>query len=155
MAYLTPSTIAPYSLMPAADIADLDVQETGFIAARIAVRSSEMHSRIGKRYVRPFVNPIEIVKGWIGAMVTVDMYLKRGTNPQDQTFALIKEAKDIAEAQQKEAADAENGLFDLPLLDTGDATGIVKGAPRAYSEQSPYTAKRVQADLGRQEDRNR
>lgn len=142
--------------MPSADIAELDVAEAGFIAARIAVRTSEMHSRLGKRYMRPFPSPVlEVVKGWLGALVTPDMYRKRGVNSQDTTLELLEKDADTARAQMKEAADAVDGLFDLPLADTGDATAIAKGAPMSYSEQSPWAWTDTQATVGRGEDRNR
>lgn len=126
--------------MPASDIANLDSNEPGFIDAMIAVRTSEIHSRVGKRYVRPFADPIPtVVLGWLGALVTVDMYLKRGTNPQDETLALIKELKDLATSQMKEAADAVEGLFDLPLNDDADPTAITKGEPLSSGDPSPYS----------------
>lgn len=137
--------------MPSEDIAALDVAEAGFIKTRIAVRTSEMHSRVGKRYARPFAAPVpEIVLGWIGMLVTPDMYRKRGCNPQDATLELLEKDAELARAQMKEAADAVDGLFDLPLVEGRDSTAISKGAPQACSDASPYAWMDQQAERARE-----
>jgi hypothetical protein len=82
--------------------------------------------------------------------VTPHAYLKRGCNPSDaQLVELFKDAEK-AEAEIKEAADSETGLFDLPLQ--SGASAISKGGPLSYSETSPYVWSTLQRDTGRGED---
>ena len=52
---------------------------------------------------------------------------------------LIVEAEAAAKSEVTEAADSEEGKFDLPLRQDTTATGVSKGGPLGYSEVSPYT----------------
>jgi hypothetical protein len=65
----------------------------------------------------------------------------------------VQKAKDDALAWLKEAADAKDGLIDLPLRADTTASGISRGGPLAYTETSPYAWTDVQAETGRSEDR--
>lgn len=76
--------------------------------------------------------------GWLTALVTVDAYQKRGWNPDDEQAEQISDARKDALADLKEAAEAQNGLFDLPLKQDNPASAISQGGPYAYSEASPY-----------------
>lgn len=124
------------------------------IDKRIAVRSSEILARLAKRYNRKTIAdaPPEIVLGWLEALVTLDCFLVRGFNPGSKQDEQIIARAEKASADLKEAADAKDGLFDLPLIDNEDATAISKGAPLAYTEASPYVGFDVQAERGRAED---
>jgi hypothetical protein len=93
----------------------------------------------------------EAVLEWLTALVTVDLYRKRGVNPQDPTIVMVREDAERALAELKEAADSEMGLFDLPLSDdVGSA--IDTGGPKGYSEQSPYKWTDKEARAGSAED---
>ena len=63
-----------------------------------------------------------------------------GGNPEGREDGWAKADQERVELELKEAADAEKGLFELPLRAT-DTTGsaINAGGPMGYSEQSPYT----------------
>lgn len=133
--------------MPPEDVEGVEAKFPGYIAAKIAVSTSRMHARLAKRYATPFASPApEIVLGWIEAETTPMVYRKRGWNPGDEQAAQIEQDRVDALAEQKEAADAENGLYDLPLRADNNASGISKGEPFGYSEASPYEWTDVQAE---------
>ena len=96
-----------------------------------------------------------IALGWLARMVDVDVWDKRGTNPQDPTIerwiALRQEALD----EIKEAADSKDGLFELPTNDVLGDSAVDHAGPLLYSETSPYTWTNLQGCEGRLEDRQR
>lgn len=96
----------------------------------------------------------EAVLGWMVALVTVDLYLKRGVNPQDPVIEMYRGAADKALAELKEAADSKDGLFDLPTADDGDSA-VTTGGPLGYTETSPYEWTDKQARRGKFEDGGR
>ncbi len=154
-AYLTVLEFTPLSLMPDEDIDALELRYSAFLSAQLASRSAWIDSRLRKRYAVPFAAPYpDAVVGWLAALVTVRAYLKRGVNPNDEQWLLIKADADTAVAEIKEAADSETGLFDLPLRQDTTASGISKGAPMGYSEASPFVFTDRQVTTGRDEDRN-
>lgn len=127
-----------------------------FIETTLADWSSEFNARLKKRYAVPFnpANPPAIIQRWLTKVVTRDCFAKRGYNPtslQDKE-AILDEAV-AALAELKEAAESENGLFDLPLLNDDAASAVTQGGPYAYSEQSPYTWLTLQRNAGRNEDK--
>lgn len=148
--YLDVDGFAIRTIMPAEDVAYLEDRAPGFLIARLKVNSSRINGRLGKRYT-PFAEPPEIVLGWLVALTNVDAYEKRGWNPADAQSAQIIEARESALAELKEAADGENGLFDLPLRDNEAASAISKGDPLSYAEPSPYdwTTNQLEAVRGR------
>lgn len=93
----------------------------------------------------------ETVLGWIVALVTVDLYRKRGVNPQDPTIEMIREDAARALAELKEAADSKDGLFDLPVNEDNDSA-VTTGGPLGYVEASPYTWTDIELASGRAED---
>lgn len=124
------------TVMPSADV---DIVGDAYLLARLKIWTSRIYARLRKRYSVPFASPIpEIVLGWLTAIVTVEAYQKRGWNPDDEQSAQIKADRDEALAEIKEAADAEGGLFDLPLRQNTTETGIDQGGPYVYAEASPY-----------------
>ena len=83
------------------------------------------------------------------------MYAKIGWSPvseQDQNS--IEKAADDIDAKLVEAADGQNGLFELYLGENANTESVARGEPLSYAEQSPYTASRLQRAQGRIEDRN-
>lgn len=133
--------------MPAQDVDWLESTRPGFIEKRLAYNSSRINARCRKRYAAPFAVPApELVVGWLVDLTTLDAYQARGWNPSDEQSALVKAAADRAEAETKEAADGEAGLFDLPLREDTTADGISRGGPLVYAEASPYDWVDVQAE---------
>lgn len=137
MAYLDRPGLKARVIMPAVDFDTLD---TVFVDARLAIGSSEITGRLRKRYAAPFAEPVpEVVQGWLAAVVTPELYARRGWDPSEEQSKSILDAAERARAEMKEAADSVEGLWDLPLRADTMAGGIVlEGGPLSYSEASPY-----------------
>lgn len=155
-AYLSVADFRLRSIMPTQDVDTLESLYPGFIAVRLLRNSVEVNARLGKRYAVPFVvaDCPEIVKSWVVDLTTLDAYARRGFNPaSEQDQAVIIMPADRAREQMKEAADSNEGLYDLPLrTENAEQSGITFGAPLTYSEQSPYTAAKIQRQQGELED---
>jgi len=156
MPYLDVDTFKVLTLMPAEDVDVCEGRYPGWLEAQLTFMSSQIDSRLRKRYAAPFAEPYpEVVKGWLARLVTVRCYIKVGTRPTDEQFVLIKEDAEAASEEITEAADAENSRTDLPAREDTAASGISKGGTFSYTEASPYVGFDVQADTGRVEDSNR
>lgn len=133
--------------MSSEDVDLLEEKAPGYLASRLALGSSRINAQLRKGYAVPFVDPVpEIVFGWLTSMVTPEAYRKRGWDPADEQSVQIEQDRKDALAEIKEAADSENGLFDLPLRDDTDSSARTHGGPFAYSEPSPYDWLDVQAE---------
>lgn len=142
------------SLMPASFIDEIELRTPGWIDNRLLIGSAYLNSRLLKRYDAPFAAPYPIaVCDWLAKIVTMECWLKRGVASTDEEFQEYKLQATTAIAEIREAADAKDGLFDLPLRADTDASAITQGFPRAYSEQSPYVWADIQRAAGRAEDR--
>ncbi len=139
--------------MPGGDVDLLEAREAGYLDATIVGVRAVVYAQLRKRYDVTFPEGVpDIVWRWITMIATPDAYLKRGANPNDDTLKLFEDRATLAYAQIKEAADSTTGLYDLPLLDSGDASAVTKGGPLGYSETSPYTWTDRQAEDGIAED---
>lgn len=156
MAYLDLAAFTNLSVMPIEAIDAIEDVSPGWVDAQLAMWSAKIDARLGKRYSVPFDAPAPLaVQGWLSDIVTHRAYLRRGVDPSDLQVVDIKAAADLAWAEIKEAADSQDGLFELPLRSDTTATGIVKTTTLSYTEASPYVGFTVQADAGRTEDANR
>lgn len=134
---------------------DVDALGTTWLENALEDASAWIDSRLRKRYAAPFSSPYpRAVLRWVADIVTEQAYLRRGANPLDAQQQQIAAAAERARTEIKEAADGNEGLFDLPLRSDTTATGISKGGPRSYSEQSPYVWMNAQHSTGRDEDSN-
>ncbi len=139
------------TIMPDHDVDELWGLRSGYLEAACAGALADIVARLRKRYRTPFTdasgsNPRpEIVVAWQTKIVTPEAYRARGYNPADPQMEWAEKDRDRTYEQIKEAADAENGLYDIPLLVTQDPTGIVKGGPLGYAEPSPYDWTDVQS----------
>lgn len=155
MAYLSISEFRKRTILSSADVDELETIAPDFLTTTLADWSSEIDSRLRKRYASPFASPPPaIILRWLTKLVTRDAYAKRGFNPGSaQDADAISAAAESALAEMKEAADAKDGLFDLPIKqDTADSSGVTKGAPLSYSETSPYRSFDLQVADAAQED---
>lgn len=153
MAYLDLTSFKGLTLMPAEFVDAIESVTAGWIDAQLAYWSSQIDSRLAKRYAVPFSTPVPLaVTGWLARIVTVRCFLKRGVDPTDQQFEEIKADATSALAEIKEAADSADGLFDLPLRADTNASAISRANPRGYSEQSPYVSNDRQGIVGHEED---
>jgi len=153
VSYLTLAEYKSYSVLPSVDIDDVETIQVGWIDRKLRAISYGVDARLRKRYAVPFSAPYpDAVCDWVARLMDVALLLKRGVDATDEQFVSILEDSKRAREEIKEAADAEQGLFDLPALDTADASAISKGEPLGYSEASPYVGGDVQEELGRDED---
>ena len=153
MAYLDNTDFALLTIAPAERVDEVETVAAGWLAATLGYWSSWIDARLGKRYAVPFQAPYPVaVSGWLARIVTRQLYLKLGVDPSDQQFTSIdSDAKD-AMAEIKEAAEAKDGLFELPLRADATAQGVTRGTPLGYSETSPYRWTTIQADAAHEED---
>ena len=153
MSYLVLADYKKYSSLPSVDIDDVETIQTGWIDWKLKATSLRIDARLRKRYSVPFEEPYpESVCDWVARIVDPLVLKKRGVDATDEQFASIDSDAHDAWVEVKEAADAVEGLFDLPAVDTADASAISKGEPLGYSEASPYVGMDVQEELGREED---
>ena len=143
-------TIADGTLVDA--IEDVDA---GWTLIQLEEASAWIDSRLRKRYAAPFSTPYPVqVLSWLTRLVTVRCYLKRGVDATDEQFLSVQQDAADAKAEILDASNGDAGLFDLPLRSDTTATGISKGGPFGYSEQSPYVWASMQRSTGRSEDSN-
>lgn len=151
--YLTVARLKLLSTIPSEFVDEAEARQPGFVDAQLELYSAWIDSQLRKRYLAPFESPVPTaVEGWLARLVTVRVWSKRGVDPTDEQFSEVKQDDKDARAEIALAADAEKGLFDLPLRSNTIDNGIRKGFPRGYSEQSPYAWTTQQAQRGMQED---
>lgn len=149
-AYLTVTEFKIRTIMPSGDVDACEGQHPGFLDAKLSEHSAKINGRLRKRYAVPFVAPVpEVVLSWLEALTTKDGYLKQGFHPESAQDMEILERAKHADIELKEAADSNTGLFDLPLREDMQRSGVSAGGPLGYSETSPYTWTRRQKDEAR------
>ena len=161
-AYLTLTEFKLQSTIPVEVLEAIEVVTPGWIDAQLSSASSHIDARLAKRYEVPFSSPYPAqIQDWVAAIVSAKCYERRGVDPVDRQVDRTFAAADLAETEIKEAQDfvgdsggtaGMRGAFELPLRADTSASGISKGGPRIYSEQSPYVWHSRQATTGREED---
>lgn len=152
--YLTPETFRDLSLLPPSYVDTIEQMHPGWLGRQLTRWSSWIDARLAKRYATPFSSdsPPMIVEEWLNRIVTHRCYLKRGVDPTDAQVEDIKVDAEKAMAEITEAAEKNQNLFELPLrADAPGSEGVSRGAPLAYSEQSPYTASELARDAAESE----
>jgi hypothetical protein len=143
--YLDINGLKARAIMPSAEI---DALGSTYVTSRLTIGCSEINSILRKRYTIPFVAPYpEVICGWLTAIVTPDLYFRRGWDPSSEQGAAILAEAERARVQMREAADSDEGLFELPVREDTAESGITQGGPYAYSEASPYSWIDVQANI--------
>lgn len=138
--------------MPGPDIDRLEALAPGWIDAQLLRFSRRIDDQVGKQYARPFVAPYpETVTGWLADIVTWRAYRRRGVDPDDRAMVDARADYERALAEIAEAANAQDGKFELPLV-SGGAQAISRTAPMVYTESSPYVWKDAQASEALDED---
>jgi hypothetical protein len=142
------------TLAPGTYVDAIETLEAGWLLRRLTHWSAWINARLAKRYAVPFAaSPLtpETVTGWLEAIVTWEVYLKRGADPTDAQLVDIKKRYDDALADVNDAANNEQSRPELPLRNDTNAQGITRGGPLAYVEVSPYTWSQVQRDAAEDE----
>lgn len=153
--YLDIDGFRDLTTMPSAAVDELEIVAPGFLEKQLEAWSAWLDSRLSKRYAAPFSAPYPIaVRMWLARIVTPRAFQRRGVDATDEQYIDIRDDAKAAEAEVLEAANSETGLFDLPLRADTSASGISKGGPFVYSEQSPYVGFDEQRRTGRNEDRS-
>lgn len=159
--YLTLAGFKDLTTMPGVFVDEVETLNPGWLVKQIGIQSRWIDARLRKRYEAPFnaynedpPTPLT-VQGWLTSIVTMLAYLKRGVDPNDLHWPLVEKAHDTAKAEVLEAANSEDGWFELPSRDTEDANAVTKTGPLSYSEAGPFVAFDIQSDVARQEDSNR
>jgi len=153
MAYLTLAEYRLRSRIPGSYIDDLEVAYAGYVDAMVAQVSAAIDARLAKRYAVPFDAPAPIaVQAWVTQIVDLQVWLKRGFDGTTLDGEQYVRASQQAYDEVREAADAKDGLYDLPLRSDTTASGIARTAIRWQSNASPYVARSKVAQRGRTED---
>jgi hypothetical protein len=135
--YLTFATFKDRTIIPAPDVDHVEATSPGFIDKRLVVEQSRIDARLRKRYAVPFAEPVpEIVLGWLTDIVTEVAYRKRGVDPNDAQASEYAADAQRAREELLEAANAVDGLFELPLRqDLPGPSGVSESeGPFGYSE---------------------
>lgn len=152
-AYLNIAELKLRTVMPPEFLDALETLQPGWIDAQLEQVSRWIDSRLMKRYAVPFLVPYpEVVRGWLARLVTFEAWQRRGWDPQDPQAVQIQRAAEQAREDVKEAADAVQGLYDLPTLE--GKSSITKPRTFSYTEASPYVWLDEQVLTGRDEDDN-
>lgn len=152
-AYLDLAGFKDLSVMAGESVDELETVSPGWVDAQLEAASRAIDARLAKRYEAPFAEPYPIaIKSWLARVVTVRALLRRGVDANDEQFTTIKEDAAAAWEEIKEAANSAEGLYELPLREDTTASGVSKGGPYGYSEQSPYVWTDRQVATGREED---
>lgn len=157
MAYNTIDEFKLLALIPPEWVDDVELRYPGFTAAQLDMVSElDINAPLRKRYAAPFASPYpSAVKAWEARITAHRVCIRRGVDPTDQQQQDIAEDALTAKVEIKEAANSEHGLYDLPLRADTTETGVSRGGPRSYSEQSPYVWTDVQLDAARDQDLSR
>lgn len=138
---------------PAESVDEVEARYPGWIARKLEIKSQWLDSRLRKRYEAPFTAPYPLTAiDWLARIVTELMMRKRGIDATDEQAQTYVEERKTAEAEVLEAANAKDGLFDLPLRADTSASGIAAPVVLGYSEASPYVCLDIQAEAARRED---
>lgn len=155
-AYLTVDEFRLRTLLPTYVLDEIEQGTPGWLQSQLETFYADVNARLSKRYNVPFADPPPTaVQQWCVHIVSLNAWLKRGVSAVDESFTEYQKKHDRAFEEMREAADAVDGLFDLPATTApngGDASGIKRGGPHVYSENSPYVGFSKQARIGRSED---
>jgi hypothetical protein len=137
--YLTSPELKTLALFPGQYVEAIESEDPGWVDAQLIAWSRAIDARLAKRYETPFLVPAPMmVQLWLARIMGERVYLKRGIDATDGQYQLIAADSAAAWTEIREAADAKDGLFELPLREDLTEGGVTKGAPIGVGEQSPY-----------------
>lgn len=115
-------------------LVDLCVNKGKDVTWWLEAGSAEINMRLAKRYAVDFGDPGPVpdaIIKWLIRLVNVDVWECAGALPEGRVDGWADEARKQVYAECEKAADAENGLFELPLRNTDKlgSSAANKGAP--------------------------
>ena len=110
-----------------------------FVNTQIRLARAKIYDQLRTRYDIAAMKASEpdIVKKWIAEMVSPMIYAKRGVDPTDMMYSALLDTAKNAAAEVKEAADAKDGAWSLPIAGSEKAA-TRNPRLRSYSESTPY-----------------
>ena len=138
--YLTVEQFTQRTVAPGAAVSEVEGQYPGWLQIQINSLASLINARLAKRYAVPFDagSPPEQILNWLTRLVTVQLYFKRGFDPTDAQSAALIADRDAVYAEIKEAADAQNGLWELPLRADSPQGSAVRSPILFSADPSPF-----------------
>lgn len=137
--------------VPEAVIDEFEVANPGRLAKMIEAVSRLIDSYLFKRYATPFGDPVpEAVKFHGTQILSHQLRVIIGFDPGSRQDEQIVDARNAAFAWLEQAANARDGLVELPLREpaTGekDASGVARRKARAFSYRSAIDWHRAQKE---------
>jgi len=148
------------TVLPESFVCDVEDRSPGWIAGQLETWSRWIDARLRKRYATPFAAFNDTpptpptIQLWLTRIVTWRIMLRRGVDPSDLQADTIKSDHDLAMDEILEAANSQDGWFDLPTKTDANGSAISQGGPLFYSEASPYVWTDQQVAAARNEDDN-
>lgn len=138
-------TLAQYRSLTTLDgsTVDLCVAKGKDVQRWLDMASAHIRSRLVKRYAvefdAPGPTPDKIIQ-WLILLTDIPVCKSAGVTPEGRVDDWAREDETRTNDELKEAADAENGLFELPLknTDTLGSSAINKGGPMVASNNTIY-----------------
>lgn len=137
--------------VPSAVLAEFEAANSGRIDAMATAISRLMDSYLFKRYATPFKDPVpEVVKFHGTQIMSHQLRVIIGFDPGSAQDEQIVKARDAAFAWLEHAANARDGLVELPLREPepgkGDVSGVSRRKARAFSYPTAMGWHRGQRD---------
>lgn len=156
--YLDYAKFRARTTVPESFVDDVERQQAGWVELQLDQWSRWVDARLRKRYASPFnahddpdPTPV-VIQMWLQQIVTWRLMVRRGIDPNDLQAETIKDDHDRVLAEILEAANSDEGWFDIPLRTAEDGSAMRTSNPKSYSEQSPYVYTDEQQLVGRLED---
>lgn len=107
--------------------------------------SAQINTRLTKRYAVDFTSPGPVpdqIIFWLIRLVNIDVWECAGGLPEGREDGWADAARKQVYEELKEAADAENGLYELPLrnTDTLGSSAVNKGASFVHEDATVHHA---------------
>lgn len=136
-AYFDKAYLRTMGTVPGAELDAFDAANPGRLDAMIIAVSRLIDSYLSKRYATPFASVPEVVKYHGTQILSHQLRITIGFDPGSQQDDQIVQARKDAFAWLESAANARDGLVELPLRepDPGkrDVTGVARRKARAFS----------------------
>lgn len=156
--YLTLAEFRAMARLPAEYIDAVELAASGYTGLQLQLETAYIDSILAKRYLTPFLtnglpNAPLVVRRWLVDLVTLQVWLKRGLDATQQDAEIYLESARLAKEELQAAANAQDGLYELPLRADNQNLGTAKPRVHSYHETSPFLRARLQRCQGREEER--